>query len=150
MILSSQPHEESLAVISAAGIPRGDSTGGTRRHSILHVTRPSLHMFLLHIRKIGPEKRSDVVAWEDPHSSRDQRHAPQPAVVVFPKDADPFSFLQLQLVRPVSHVGVESHAPGETKGEVKGREGSLQRSHCLRAKRLDHVPERLVLAVLRR
>lgn len=79
-------------------------------------------MLLFHVRRTRPEEGSDVVAGEDPHSPRDEGHAPQPAVVVFPKDADPFSLLQLQLLRSVSHVGMESHAPGERGGE--GREGS--------------------------
>lgn len=91
-------------------------------------------MFLFRVRKTRPEERSDVVAGEDAHSPRDEGHAPQPAVVVFPKDADPFSLLQLQLIWSVSHVGIESHAPGE-EGEVRGREGS----NCPRAGWLERV-----------
>lgn len=79
-------------------------------------------MFLFHVRKkTRPEEGSNVVAGEDAHSPGDEGHAPQPAVVVLPEDADSFSLLQLQLVRSVSRIGVESHAPGESQGEGRQR-----------------------------
>lgn len=89
---------------------------GNEKIQILRVTHCPLHV-LFDVRKTRPEEGSDVVAGEDAHSPGDEGHAPQPAVVVLPEDADPFSLLQLQLVRSVSHVGVESHAPGERGGE---------------------------------
>lgn len=72
-------------------------------------------MFLYHVGKARPEEGSDVVAGEDARSPGDQGHAPQPSIMVLPEDADPFSLLQLQLIRPMSRIGMESHAPEETR-----------------------------------
>ena len=97
--------------------PCRDLSAGRRNPRTPRVSCSPLRVFLFRVRRTRPEEGRDVVAGEDAGPPGDEGHAPQPAVVVLPEDADSFSLLQLQLVGSVSHVGMESHAPGGTGGE---------------------------------
>lgn len=92
------------------------------------VLPPPLSTFLPHVGKRRPEEGGDIVAGEEADPAGDEGHAPQPPVLVLAEDADPFSLLQLQLVRSVSRVGVESHAPAERgcEGRQSCRAGRLE------------------------
>lgn len=69
-----------------------------------------------HARKIRPEEESKGTAGGDASPAHGQRGALQAAVVVLPQDVNPFTLLQLQLIRAVHHMGVESRAAVETRG----------------------------------
>lgn len=69
-----------------------------------------------HARKIRPEEGSKGTAGEDAGPAPGQRGALQAAVVVLPQDVNPFTLLQLQLIRAVPHIGMERHAAVETRG----------------------------------
>lgn len=118
------------ALPSSGGVPRHGCSVETRRSQALCVTPSPVHGFFFPVGNPRPEEGSDVVAGEEADPAGDEGHAPQPPVLVLAEHTDPFSLLQLQLVRSVSRVRVESHAPGE-----RGQRGGRAADQLLRAAR---------------